>query len=130
MPDRALDAAFFVVHTAWIVFICTGWAWRRTQPWHAAAVALTAVSWFGFGAWYGWGYCPLTDWHWQVRARLGYVDPPSYVQLLVRVVTGVELTAGVADALAVITLVAAAVAAAAGLRRRGAISLGRAGKSP
>ena len=34
------------------------------------------------------------DWHWQVRARLGYDDPPSYIQLLVRELTGIELDPG------------------------------------
>ena len=58
---------------------------------------------------YGWGYCPCTDWHWQVRARLGFDDPPSYIQLLIAELTGVELSPGAANAVAVITLVAAAI---------------------
>jgi hypothetical protein len=105
----AVDVAFFVVHSIWIGFICIGWAAKRTRRAHLAAVALIAVSWFGLGAWFGWGYCPMTDWHWQVRERLGHQDPPSYVQLLVRVVTGLELTARTADLMAVATLGAAAV---------------------
>ena len=68
-----------------------GWAWRRTRRWQLATVTLTALSWFGMGIWYGWGYCPSTDWHWQVRARLGYDNPPSYIQLLLREVVGINL---------------------------------------
>jgi hypothetical protein len=102
--DAALDVGFFVFHTLWVVFVCAGWAWRRTRPWHGSAVALTALSWFGLGIWHGWGYCPLTDWHWQVRERLGHRDPASYLQLLISTVAGVELSARVADALAVGTL--------------------------
>jgi hypothetical protein len=67
---EALNVAFFVVHGAWTVFNCVGWAWRRTRRLHLIAVGLTAASWVGLGARYGWGYCPCTDWHWQVREQL------------------------------------------------------------
>jgi hypothetical protein len=104
-----LNIGFFVFHTAWIAFNCVGWIWRRTRPWQLLTVTLTAVSWMGLGLFYGWGYCPCTDWHWQIRARLGYVDPPSYVQLLVTQLTGVDLGPQRSSALAVTTLVAAGV---------------------
>ena len=107
--DDFLNLAFFAFHSAWIVFNCVGWAGRATRRWQLATVALTALSWFGLGPWYGWGYCPCTDWHWRVRARLGYHDPPSYVQLLIREVTGVELDAFQAETLAVGTLVTVAL---------------------
>jgi Protein of Unknown function (DUF2784) len=107
--DWALDILFFVFHTGWILFNCLGWIWRRTRPWQLATVSLTALSWFGLGAVYGWGYCPCTDWHWQIRARLGHVDPPSYVQLLIRELTGLDPGRAAADAVAVVTLAAAAV---------------------
>jgi hypothetical protein len=106
--DELLNLAFFAFHTAWIGFVCAGWIWRRTRRWHLLAVGLTALSWFGLGLWYGWGYCPCTDWHWQVRERLGYVDPPSYTQLLIRVVTGIDLGSRAANALTLGVLVAAA----------------------
>jgi hypothetical protein len=51
----------------------------------------------------------FTDWHWQVRARLGHHDPPSYIQLMIREVLGVDLGANASDALALITLTAVAV---------------------
>jgi hypothetical protein len=109
VTDETLNVGFFVFHTAWIVFNCVGWAWRRTRRWHLATVSLTALSWFGLGIWYGWGYCPSTDWHWRVRTRLGHVDPPSYIQLLIREVTGIELAPVWADSLALGTLAVAAV---------------------
>jgi hypothetical protein len=70
-------------------------------------LSLTAVSWLGLGIWYGWGYCPSTDWHWRIRERLGYRDPPSYVQVLINELTGVDLEADAANALALATLVIA-----------------------
>lgn len=104
MTDETLNVGFFVFHTSWILFNCVGWAWRRTRRWHLATVTLTALSWFGLGIWYGWGYCPSTEWHWQIRARLGYDDPPSYIQLLIRELTGIEPDSGWANSLAVGTL--------------------------
>jgi hypothetical protein len=107
--DQALDILFFVFHTGWILFNCLGWIWKRTRPWQITTVSLTAFSWIVLGAKYGWGYCPCTDWHWRIRERLGHVDPPSYVQLLIRELTGVDPGAAVADALALTALAAAAV---------------------
>jgi hypothetical protein len=107
--DEILNVAFFVFHTTWIAFNALGWLFKRTRRWHLATVTLTAFSWFGLGFWYGWGYCPSTDWHWQVRARLGYRDPASYVQLLLSEVTGIDLDPVWANALTLGTLVAAAI---------------------
>jgi hypothetical protein len=117
--DQVLNIVFFVFHTSWMVFNCVGWIWKKTRPWQLVTVSLTAISWFGLGVWYGWGYCPCTDWHWQVRARLGFDDPHSYIQLLIREVTGLELGVGTANTLAVVTLaVAALLGAAFSLRDR------------
>ena len=121
--DTALDLTFFVLHTGWIAFNCLGWIWRRTRPWQLATVSLTALSWFGLGVWFGWGYCPCTDWHWQVRERLGFSDPPSYIQLLVRELTGIDLPTDLANAVAVLTLVVTGLLGAVlaiGDRRRAA----------
>lgn len=107
--DEMANVGFFMFHTAWMAFTCLGWAWRRTRRWQLAAVCLTAASWFGLGLRYGWGYCPFTDWHWQIRARLGHDDPPSYIQLLVRDLTGIDLSPVVADGLAVMTLAVVAL---------------------
>ena len=107
MPSHLelLNVVFFVLHTLWIGFNCVGWAWRPTRRWQFATVSLTTLSWFGLGIWYGWGFCPSTDWHWQIRERLGYRDPPSYTQLLIRELTGVELNADLANALTLGTLI-------------------------
>ena len=121
MSDRVLDIVFFLFHTSWIAFTCLGWIWRRTRGWHLVVISLTGLSWFGLGAWHGWGYCPFTDWHWRVRARLGHHDPPSYIQLLIRELTGIDLGPSGADALAVITLAAATVLSVVLYRRDRAV---------
>ena len=100
--DATLNILFFVFHTLWMAFNCVGWIWRRTRPWHLATLVLTGLSWFVLGIWYGWGYCPCTDWHWQVRERLGYVDPPSYTQLLMTELTGIDVGTTMANLITVV----------------------------
>ena len=117
MTDQLLNVGFFVFHTAWIGFNCVGWRWRRTRRWHLVTLVLTALSWFGLGAWYGWGYCPCTDWHWQVRERMGYVDPPSYTQLLIGELTGIDVGTAAANALTLgVLVVAGAISVVVNLR--------------
>jgi hypothetical protein len=102
-----LNIAFLILHTSWVLFVCIGWIWKRTRFWHLLAVAITAVSWFGLGIWYGWGYCLSTDWHWRVREQLGYPDDHSYIHLLTLEITRIDLSPALADAIAGGTFVAA-----------------------
>jgi hypothetical protein len=61
-------------------------------------LSLTAASWFVLGASYGWGYCICTDWHFQVRERLGYNESyTSYLQLLAAEWFGLKLDSQTAD---------------------------------
>lgn len=92
------DATFLLLHTALILFNVLGWvvpAWRRAN---LVMLLLTAASWFGLGLFYGLGYCPLTDWHWQVLRAMGRTDlPRSYVQYLVTRLTGLVPDSGLVD---------------------------------
>lgn len=95
---RALDVFFFMFHTGLVFFLVFGWAPRRTRPAHLAVVALTALSWFGLGLWFGIGYCPCTDWHWRVRAALGDADlPRSYLKFVLDTLTGLNADARMVD---------------------------------
>ena len=107
-----LDAGLFVFHTVLIAFNIVGWAWRRTRVAHLVVLAMTAFSWFVMGAFYGWGYCLCTDWHFRVRRSRGVPVPESsFVQLLGKTL-GVHLNRGTADALAVGVFAAIVVATA------------------
>lgn len=87
-----LNIFFFFFHTAFTIFNLTGWIFKRTRKVHLVTILLTATSWFVLGIWYGWGYCICTDWHWQVRAHLGYHDmPQSYITFLIGKLTGLQL---------------------------------------
>ena len=93
-----LDVFFAVFHFSLVVFNLTGWIWPRTRRLHLLVIGLTVASWFGLGAVYGWGYCPCTDWHWEVKRRLGETDlPNSYVKYYLDRLTGSSWDAGFLD---------------------------------
>jgi hypothetical protein len=74
-------------------------------------ILLTVFSWTILGIWYGWGFCPCTDWHWRVRIKLGYLDmPSSYTKFLIDSLTGLEINETLANTLAVTLLTLALVA--------------------
>lgn len=117
---QLLNVTCFAFHSALIVFILFGWAWRKTRPAHLLVVGLTAFSWFGLGLFYGLGYCPCTHWHWRVRLHLGYTDMPrSYIKFLVDQLTGLDAPAFWVDTVTVTAFfVAAALSAALTVRDR------------
>lgn len=103
-----LDKFFFVFHSALMALILFGWIWRKTRVANLIVVLLTAFSWFILGIWYGFGYCPSTDWHWQVRMKLGHYDmPSSYTKFLVDSLTGLDVKATLVDIFAVLFLILA-----------------------
>ena len=99
---RALDYFFLIFHTLIILFNLFGWIWKPTRKWNLLLLLLTGSSWFILGLRYGIGYCPCTDWHWQVKLKLGEYDlPNSYIQYLVKTFFGLSISAELADGLAV-----------------------------
>jgi len=98
-----LDKFFFVFHSALIVFILFGWVWKKTRVANLIVLSLTAFSWFILGIWYGFGFCPSTEWHWQIRMGLGHYDmPTSYIKLLVDSLSGLDVNAKLVDVLTLI----------------------------
>lgn len=93
-----VDYLFVIVHTSFILFNLVGWIWKRTRTWHLVTVVITGVSWWILGMFYGMGYCPLTDWHYNVLYSLGeYNLPPSYIKYLIERLTGISISAQVVD---------------------------------
>lgn len=69
---------------------------------------LTLVSWFILGIWYGWGYCPFTDWQWDVKEKLGETDlPNSFVKYFADKVTGKDFPAPLIDKVTLISFLVA-----------------------
>ena len=106
-----LNVLYTIAHLVLISFILTGWIWKRTQKLHFIVVILTALSWLVLGIWYGWGYCPLTDWHWDVKEKLGERNlPNSFVKYFADQVTGENISSSLIDGVTVACLVFAAIA--------------------
>lgn len=103
-----LNIFFFVFHSVLMLFILFGWISRRIRRINLVVILLTAFSWFILGIWYGFGYCPSTDWHWRVREHLGYFDQPdSYTKFLLDSLTGGDLPVGLVDTISVSCLILA-----------------------
>lgn len=80
---RFLDYFFLVFHFALVVFNLFGWVFKKTRRLNLITLGLTFLAWFGLGIFYGIGYCPVTDWHWDVLHNLGqYNLPDSYISYI------------------------------------------------
>ncbi len=115
-----LDLFFLVFHSSLVFFNLTGWIWRRTRRLHLLAIGATVLSWFGLGLFFGWGYCPCTDWHWQVKRARGETGlPRSYVKYYLDYATGLDWDPQLVNA-AVVVLGLGALALSAWLNARDA----------
>lgn len=93
-----LDWFFVVFHGSLVLFNLTGWIWTKTRRLHLLTITLTLISWFGLGIFFGWGYCPSTDWHWQVKRQLGETNlPASYIKYYADKLTAVNWDPFVVD---------------------------------
>ncbi len=97
-----LNILFTVVHIALTLFNLTGWLWPKTRKLHLITLSLTILSWFLLGIWHGWGYCPLTDWHWDVKQQLGETNlPNSFIKYYADKITGQDIAANLIDKITV-----------------------------
>lgn len=88
-----LDIFFIVFHTLYTLFCTAGWIWKKTRKLNLILLLITTISWFGMGYFcgLGLGYCLCTDWHWQVKMKLGQKNiPRSYIKYLVDLLTGLD----------------------------------------
>jgi hypothetical protein len=107
---KLLDIFFMVFHTALILFNLFGWIFKSLRKWNLITLLLTAGSWVFLGFFYGFGYCPLTDWHFNVIEKLGEVVlHSSYIQYLLERLTGLVIPAKLVDTLTLWGLVIALV---------------------
>ena len=95
---KFLDILLTLAHFALIGFNVFGWTWRKTRKAHLITVAATAFSWFVLGIWFGWGYCPITDWQWKVKQKLGETDlPNSFIKYYADKISGKDIDAKIVD---------------------------------
>jgi len=92
------DIFFVVFHTTLTLFNLLGWIWKKTRKLNLITLGLTGASWFILGLFYGIGYCPLTEWHFNILNKLGeYNLPVSYIEYLVERLTGLEVSSALVD---------------------------------
>jgi hypothetical protein len=107
---KFLDIFFTVFHTCVVLFNLFGWIWKKTRLLNLITLLLTAGSWLVLGFFYGFGYCPLTDWHFRVLGKLGTTDlPDSYLSFLFTRLTGLSVDQSLVDALTLWGLIIALV---------------------
>lgn len=100
----ALNILCYLFHGIFTVFNIFGWIFPKTRRLNLITLSLTFISWFGLGYFYGWGYCPLTQWHWEIKHRLSQGPlPDSYIKHIVDSVTGLDVNADLVDKVTVAT---------------------------
>ncbi|HEY2721025.1 MAG TPA: DUF2784 domain-containing protein [Chitinophagaceae bacterium] len=93
-----LDITLTAAHFLLIGFNLFGWIWRKTRRAHLITVAATAFSWFILGIWMGWGYCPITEWQWRVKAKLGESNlPNSFIKYYADKISGKNINPSIVD---------------------------------
>ncbi|MFI5186005.1 MAG: DUF2784 domain-containing protein [Chitinophagales bacterium] len=101
---RFLDILLTLAHLILIGFNLFGWMWIKTRKVHLITVAATAFSWFVLGIWFGWGYCPITDWQWKVKEKLGETNlPNSFIKYYADKISGRNIDPAIADTATLVT---------------------------
>jgi hypothetical protein len=104
-----LDILFVVFHTSLTLFNLFGWVWKKTRLANLITLALTGASWLFLGLMVGVpGYCPLTDWHFDILEKLGKTDlPASYIKYLIDRLTGLDVNQTLVDKATLYSFIAA-----------------------
>lgn len=107
---KFLNWFFIVFHFLVVLFNLFGWIWKATRRWNLYLLILTGIFWFGFGVFYGLGYCPLTDWHFNVLEKLGNnTNETSYIGYLINRFLKISVKASLVDSLTLISYLCALV---------------------
>ncbi len=110
MNLKLLDFLLTVLHLLIIGINLFGWIWPKTRKLHFICVLTTAACWLGLGYWYGLGYCPVTDWQWQVKYQLGEQNlPNSFIKYYADKISGANTNAVFIDIITATCFFSAAV---------------------
>ena len=97
-----LDFAFLLFHSLLILLNLFGWIFAKTRKLQRVSLVLTLFSWFILGFIYGWGYCVLTDLHWDVLYKLDkYPTQEVYLAYLADRIFGLSISRFTSDVLTV-----------------------------
>jgi hypothetical protein len=94
--DKILDLS----HLLLMSVILFGWMIRRFRNVHLIITLLTGISWLVYMPLYWFGYCIITEWHWQILSEMGMTNlPETYAQYIIERVTGLLIQKENAQAL-------------------------------
>ncbi len=103
MSLMVLDFLFTILHLIIIGFNLIGWIFKKTRKLHFYFAMATLFSWTILGIWFGLGYCPITGWHWNIKAQLGQQNlPSSFIKYFADQHTGLNINTDLIDYLTVI----------------------------
>lgn len=82
---KIADISLDIFHAFLLFFIGSGWVFNKTRRTHLLGLGLVSFSWVGLGFWHGWGYCVMTDVHWNIKRHLGQSDlPASFISYMLK----------------------------------------------
>jgi hypothetical protein len=103
---EALDIFYTFLHLAIVFFNLFGWIWKKTRKAHLVLMSLTLLSWFVLGIWKGWGYCPITEWQWDIKEKLGETNlPNSFIKYFADKISGQDIQASFVDSVTLISFI-------------------------
>ena len=103
-----LDYLFTILHLIIIGFNLFGWVYKPTRKLHFWFAILTLSCWTILGIWYGIGYCPITDWQWNIKSQLGEQNlPGSFIKYFADKLTGTSVNSTLIDVLTLLFFIIA-----------------------
>lgn len=109
---KFLDILLTIAHFSLVFFNLFAWIWPKLRKAHLITVAATAFSWFVLGIWFGWGYCPITEWQWNIKSQLGETNlPNSFIKYYADKITGRDIDPKIVDNVTLISFLTAIVIA-------------------
>jgi hypothetical protein len=107
---KLLDVLLTILHLVIILFNLFGWMFSSTRKLHLISIILTAASWFILGIWFGMGYCPITDWQWNVKEKLGEHNLPSnFIEYFAEKISGRDFSSQLIDTAIAVCFALAAI---------------------
>jgi hypothetical protein len=109
MIYHVLDIFFILFHSSLVIFNLFGWILRKSRIWNLITLTLTGASWLFLGLIVGaLGYCPFTEWHFNILLKLGEQNlPNSYIKYLTDRLTGMDLSELLVDKITLYSFLAA-----------------------
>ncbi len=109
MIYHILDIFFILFHSSLVLFNLFGWIYRKTRIWNLITLTLTGASWLLLGMIVGTlGYCPFTEWHFNILFNLGERNlPNSYIKYLTDRLTGLDVSELLVDKITLYSFLAA-----------------------